>query len=232
MAKSTLPASGQEESDPIVAEMRDSFFVSLVSDVLDSLGHTRLALPAGIRPLDESLKMVGRARTMLYADVYSPPGSDENHYELEIRLVDSLRPGEIAVAACGRTGRIAPWGGLLSTASIARGASGALMDGYVRDILHIRSLKFPVFAAGIAPLDSNGRGKVIETDVTVEVGGVPVSPGDLVFGDADGCIVIPRELEDAVVAAGREKLAAEHKTVEALMAGRMLEDVFEEFGVL
>jgi 4-hydroxy-4-methyl-2-oxoglutarate aldolase len=169
---------------------------------------------------------------MLYADVYARPGPDENHYALEIGLVDDLTPGDIVVAACGRTGRIAPWGGLLSTAATVRGAAGAVMDGFVRDIKQVRDLKFPVYSGGIAPLDSMGRGKVIEVDVPVECAGVLVHPGDIVFGDADGCIVIPQAVEKAVLEAGREKLAAEKKSMEALKAGRKLTDVYEEFGVL
>ena len=226
------PSATSRQDDHAIAELKDGFFCALISDVLDELGHTRLALPPHIRPLDEQLKLVGRARTMLYADVYARPGPDENHYALEIQLVDSLRPGDVAVAACGMTGRIAPWGGLLSTAATMRGASGAVMDGYVRDILHVRELGFPVFAGGIAPLDSQGRGKVIEIDVPIEVGGVLVNPGDIVFGDADGCIIIPRDLEDAVIANGREKLAAENKSQKALLEGKLLTDVYDEFGVL
>jgi len=221
-----------DQKDPVLSELRDRFFCALISDVLDDLGCRRMALPPHIRPLDEGLKLVGRARTMLYADLYAPPRPNENHYALEIELVDSLGPGDVAVAACGRTGRIAPWGGLLSTAATMRGATGAVMDGYVRDILHVRELGFPVFAAGIAPLDSSGRGKVIEIDVPVEVGGVPVRPRDIMFGDADGCIVIPRDLEKDVLIAGREKLVAEDNTLKALQEGRLLGDVYEEFGVL
>ena len=218
--------------DGVVAEMRDRFFCALISDVLDSLGRTRMAMPPHIRPLDEQLKLAGRARTMLYADVYSPPDAEENPYELEIKLVDSLGPGDVAVAACGKSGRIAPWGGLLSTAATMRGAAGAVMDGYVRDILQVRKLGFPVFAGGIAPLDSSGRGIVIETDVPVEVGGVSVFPGDIVFGDADGCIIVPQELEEEVLDLGRKKLEAENKTNDALLEGQLLADVYKEYGVL
>ena len=222
----------KQSSDAVVAEMQESFFCALISDVLDSLGHPNQALAPSIRPLDEELVMVGRARTMLYADVYARPGPDENHYALEISLVDDLGPGDVVVAACGKTGRIAPWGGLLSTAATVRGAAGAVMDGFVRDIRQIRELKLPVYAGGIAPLDSMGRGKVIEIDVPVECGGVLVRAGDIVFGDADGCIVIPKEQEMAVLEAGRKKLAAENKSMDALRAGRLLTDVYKEFGVL
>lgn len=218
--------------DAVVDEMRDTFFCALISDVLDDLGHMGQAMEPRIRPLDETLVLVGRARTMLYMDVYARPGPDENHYALEIALVDDLKSGDVIVAACGKSGRIAPWGGLLSTAATIRGATGAVMDGYVRDIRHVRELKLPVYSGGIAPLDSNGRGKVVETDVPVECAGVLVHPGDIIFGDADGCIVIPKALEMAVLEAGRKKLMAEKNTLDALKAGKKLVDVYNEFGVL
>jgi 4-hydroxy-4-methyl-2-oxoglutarate aldolase len=223
---------GGQDTDDVVAEMRASFFAALLSDVMDGLGLMNMALPPRIRPLDESLVMVGRARTMLYADVYALPKAGENPYELEIQLIDSLQPDEIAVCACGASGRIAPWGGLLSTASSVRQASGALMDGLVRDIKDIRALNFPVFHGGIGPLDSKGRAKVIATDVPVQCAGVLISPGDIVFGDSDGVIVIPKRIEREVVAAARQKLQGETKTREALLAGRKLGDVYAEFGVL
>lgn len=232
MPSKDTDAWNAQSIDPIVAEMRETFFCAMISDVLDGLGHTGQALAPCIRPLDEELVMAGRARTMLYADVYARPRPDENHYELEIGLVDDLGPGDVVVAACGKTGRIAPWGGLLSTAATVRGAAGAVMDGYVRDIRHVRELELPVYSGGIAPLDSMGRGKVIEVDVPVECAGVLVHPGDIIFGDADGCIVIPKDLEMAVLEAGREKLAAESQSLNALKAGRKLTDVYEEFGVL
>lgn len=224
---STMPSV-----DAVVAEMRDTFFCALISDVLDDLGHMAQAMEPRVRPLDETLVLVGRARTMLYMDVYARPGPDENHYAHEIALVDDLKPGDVVVAACGKSGRIAPWGGLLSTAATIRGAAGAVMDGYVRDIRHVRELKLPVYSAGIAPLDSNGRGKVVETDVPVECAGVLVNPGDIIFGDADGCIVIPKALEMDVLEVGRKKLIAEKNTLDALKAGKKLVDVYNEFGVL
>jgi regulator of RNase E activity RraA len=219
-------------ADPVVQLMSKSFFSALISDVLDDLGYRDQALPARIRPLDEGLKMVGRARTMLYADVYALPGPDENPHAGEIKLVDSLTTGDIVVCACGTSGRIAPWGSLLSTAAKVRGAAGALMDGMVRDIAEIRELKLPVFHGGIGPLDSKGRARVIDTDVPVECGGVKIAPGDLIIGDADGVVVVPRSIEDAVVKAALEKLKGENNTKAALLAGRSLAEVYEEFGVL
>lgn len=212
--------------------MKTDLFAALLSDVLDDLGYRKQALPSRVRPLDEALTMVGRARTMLYADVYEWPQEGGNWHEKEIRLVDNLAPGEVVVCACGTSGRIAPWGGLLSTAAKVRGAAGTITDGLVRDIREIRSLGYPVFHGGIAPLDSKGRAKVIDVDVAVECGGVAVTPGDLIFGDADGCVVIPQSIEDEVIRAATGRLRAERDTKAALLAGQRLEAVYAEFGVL
>jgi 4-hydroxy-4-methyl-2-oxoglutarate aldolase len=225
--------NGMENAGSVtLAQMRERFFTALLSDVLDALGHTRQAMKPSIRPLDDSLVMVGRARTGLYADVYAMPAPGENPYELEIALIDSLQRDEVPVFACGATGRIAPWGELLSTASQTRGAAGAVMDGLVRDIRAIREMRFPVFHGGIGPLDSKGRGKVVAVDVPVECAGVLVSPGDLVYGDADGCVVVPKAIERQVIEAALEKLKGEKKTLAALRAGEKLGDVFARFGVL
>jgi regulator of RNase E activity RraA len=214
-----------------LVELRKKLFASLLSDVLDSLGHTEQAMPPRIRPLDEASIMVGRARTALFMDVYEV-APNENPYELEIALIDSLKPDDIPVFACGATGRIAPWGELLSTASHVRGAAGALMDGMVRDIKAIRAMNFPVFHGGIGPLDSKGRGKIMALDVPIECAGVRVCPGDLIFGDADGVIVIPQAIEEAALAAAFEKLRGEHSTLADLRAGQKLGDVYAKYGIL
>jgi regulator of RNase E activity RraA len=224
----TLPF---DDLPALLRQVRETFFVSLISDVLDGLGYRDQALPARIRPLDEEAVLFGRARTGLYRDVYEPP-TDRNPYALEIALIDDLKAGEVAVLACGASGRIAPWGGLLTTAARARGAAGCLTDGGVRDIRTIRKLGFPVFHGGISPLDSRGRGEVAEIDVPVRVAGVTVASGDIVFGDADGVVVIPRVIEQEVFARAAEKLQGEARTEEALARGEKLADVFARYGIL
>jgi regulator of RNase E activity RraA len=164
-------------------------------------------------------------------EVYHVP-PDANPYDLEIALIDSLRPGEIPVFACSNRARIAPWGELLSTAARIRGAAGAVMDGCVRDIKAIRRMDFPVFHGGIAPLDSRGRGKIMAIDVPIECGGVPVQPGDLLFGDADGVVVIPRSAEQRVLTLAFQKVAGERSTLADLQRGDSLADVFARYGIL
>jgi 4-hydroxy-4-methyl-2-oxoglutarate aldolase len=216
--------------DPL-ALARRKLFVAVVSDVLDGMGFRDQAMAPNIRPLDDGLVMLGRARTGVYREVYHV-AKGENPYELEIALIDDLKPGEVAVLACGGSPRIAPWGELLSTASKARKAAGCLTDGLTRDIRAIRAMKFPVFHGGIGPLDSKGRGQVAAIDVPVELGGVHVVPGDLVFGDADGVVVIPRRIEEKVLAAALKKVSGENRTRDALRKGEKLKDVFARYGIL
>ncbi|HEX8665633.1 MAG TPA: RraA family protein, partial [Beijerinckiaceae bacterium] len=141
--------------------------------------------------------------------------------------------GEVAVLACdGPTDRIAPWGELLTTAARVRGAAGCLTDGLVRDVRRIRETGFAVFAGGIGPLDSKGRAEMAAMDVPVEVAGVRIEPGDLIFGDVDGCVAIPKAVAPRVVARALEKVTAEDQTRDALLAGETLRAVFERFGVL
>jgi 4-hydroxy-4-methyl-2-oxoglutarate aldolase len=221
----------QRSDDRFLAEIRSRLYVSVVSDVLDALGHTEQAMAARIRPLDDALVLVGYARTGVYSDVYHV-ARGENPYELEIALIDDLSRDEVPVFACGASGRIAPWGELLSTAARARAAAGCVTDGLVRDIRAIRDLRFPVFHGGIAPLDSKGRGKLAQIDVPIVCAGVRVEPGDLVFGDADGVVAIPRAIEQQVLAGAFDKVAGEDNTRRDLAAGMKLKDVFQRYGVL
>lgn len=217
--------------DGFLKAIREKLYVAVVSDVLDSLGHFNQAMSAGIRPLDDSLVLAGYARTGLYQDIYHI-AKGENPYELEIALIDDLAADDVAVFACGASGRIAPWGELLSTASRARGAAGCVTDGLTRDIRAIREMKFPVFHGGIGPLDSKGRGKASQIDVPVVCAGVRIEPGDIVFGDADGVVVIPAAIEDQVLAGAFEKVSGEDKTRQDLARGVKLREVFERYGVL
>jgi 4-hydroxy-4-methyl-2-oxoglutarate aldolase len=215
-----------------VAEIKSTLYSAVLSDVLDEFGCRQQAMRPFIRPLDEMTVLFGRARTGLYMATYQV-AEGENPYAIEIALVDDLKPGDVAILACGGpTERIAPWGELLSTASKCRGAEGCITDGLVRDIKHIRQMGFPVFHGGIGPLDTKGRARMVEMDTPVECGGVLVHPGDLVFGDLDGVVVIPQVQAAAVLARAFEKVKAENTTRDELLEGLLLRDVYERHGVL
>lgn len=216
---------------PALPDDWERLFAAVLSDALDAAGCMTQAMAPHIRPLDETLRLCGRARTGRYEEVDRvEPGV--NPYELEIAIVDDLKPGEVAVFACGGSRKIAPWGGLLSAATRARGGAGCVTDGYVRDIQDIRRMQMPVFHGGIAPLDSRGRGHIVEIDVPVICGGVAVAPGDLVFGDADGVVVIPRAIEAEVLRIAFDKISSERHTMRELREGAYLSDVYAKYGVL
>jgi regulator of RNase E activity RraA len=218
-------------SETLLHEARTSLYTAVLSDTLDSLGLTRQVLSPAIRPLDDRLVVCGRARTGNFLDIYHEEGG-ENPYALEIALIDDLKPGEVAVLACGATGRIAPWGELLSTAASMRGAAGCVTDGLTRDVRQIRAMKFPVFAGGIGPLDTRGRARLVAIDVPVECGGVRAVPGDLVFGDVDGVLVVPGAVEEEVVRKALEKVRGEDVSRKELREGALLGEVYARHGIL
>lgn len=206
-----------------------NLYTAVVADSLDELGYNNQAMNEYVRPLFPECRFAGWARTMSCVDVFHVP---DDTYAKEIEAVDSILSGEVVVVSTAGSKRNAPWGELLSTAARARGARGAVIDGLVRDVRKIEELGFPVFAAGIKPVDSRGRGIVIDCNVRVDCGGVLVSPGDLVFADHDGVVVIPAEVLPDAIRLAREKATRENHTREELLRGAYLRDVYEKYGVL
>jgi len=204
-------------------------YTGVICDVLDSLGFPNQAMEADIRPVLPRVTLVGCARTALSVDVYEVL---ENCYAKEIAWVDDLQPGDVAVGCTNRSTRTGLWGELLSTAARARGARGAVMDGFVRDVRRIIDMEFPVFAAGMRPVDSRGRSVVLDYDVPIVCAGVAVRSGDIVFGDIDGVAIIPQEVAEETFARALEKIRREDASRADLQAGAYLRDVFAKHGVL
>jgi 4-hydroxy-4-methyl-2-oxoglutarate aldolase len=215
----------------LVKLARERLYTGVISDVLDTLGNWDHAMAPNVRPIDEGLALFGRARTGLYMSVYDVE-PNVNPYEVEIALIDDLREDDVAVLGCPHGNRVAPWGELLSTASQARGAAGCVTDGLVRDLRLIREMKFPVFAGGIGPLDSKGRGTMMRMDVPIVCGGVRVAPGDWIFGDVDGVVVIPGALAEKTLTMALEKAKSEGTVRAELKSGHLLKDVFARHGIL
>jgi len=207
-----------------------SLYTAVVSDSLDELGYANQAMREYLRPLRPETCFAGQARTISCVDVYHT--LLPNPYEKEIEALDSVLADEVVVVSTGRSKRNAPWGELLSTAARARGARGAVIDGLVRDVRKILELGFPVFAAGVKPVDSKGRGIVYDYNVPVECGGVVTYPGDVVFADHDGVVVIPALVVLDVIRLATEKVRRENSSRAELMSGAFLKDVFQRYGVL
>lgn len=204
-------------------------YVPVISDSLDALGCRDHTMHPRIRPLKEDFVFAGRARTVQWMYMY---GKDPNPYEVEIKFMDSLKPGDVVIPNSDPSLTNAPWGELMSTAAVFRGAKGAIIDSCVRDVKKIFKLNFPVFATAIAPLDSAGRGKVVAYDVDIESGGVQIEPGDLVVADYDGVAVVPKSIEKEVLKRSFDKVTKETKTRNELRKGKPLGEVYAKYGVL
>ena len=203
-------------------------YTAVIADVLDGMGRMHQVMAAEVRPLWPDARLLGRARTMLVRDV---DVASPNPYEVEFTLVDDLSAGDVVVAQCGDN-EAALWGELLTTAAQHHGAHGAVIDGFCRDVVKVRQMGFPVFARGIAAADSKGRCEAVERDVPIRCGGVPVSPGDLVFGDFDGLVVIPRDVADEALGAALEKVRGESTVADALRSGMSARDAYGRWGIL
>jgi regulator of RNase E activity RraA len=203
-------------------------YTAVFCDVLDDMGYRTQSTNGDVRPLWPDARLVGYARTVRVEAVEK---ASESPYEKEFTLVDALNPGDVVVAECGST-RSAFWGELLATAAQLRGARGALIDGYCRDVFKVRDLAFPVFARGTAPTDSKGRTEVAETDIPITFDGVRVKTGDLVFGDFDGIVIVPRDVADEAITKALEKVHGERTVFEALKKGMSAREAWERWGIL
>lgn len=222
--------NGQWENDTELFDMmEEQLYAAVISDALDAAGFREQTLRHTIRPLLPETVVVGRAMPVLCLDVYEVP---DEPYQQEIAAVDSLKQNDVLVCSTNGSTRICFWGELLSTAARVRGARGAVIDGFIRDARQIMAMRFPIFTTGITPVDSNGRGEVVAYNVPIECGGVTVHPGDIVFGDADGVVIIPQAVETKVIAAALEKVNGENRTRDALREGTTLREVYDEYGIL
>jgi 4-hydroxy-4-methyl-2-oxoglutarate aldolase len=209
--------------------LRTRLYTSVVSDVLDHQGLLDQAMAARIRPIEPSMRLLGRAHTVLTADVYQRP---ETPYVKEIAAVDALKPGDVMVAATNDSERTCLWGELLSTAARARGATGCLIDGHERDVQRILEMGFPVFCTGFRPVDSSSRSTVIDYGCPVRCGDALVNPGDIIFADFDGVVIIPPDQLELTVRLELEKVEGENASREMLEQGFLLRDVYDRYGVL
>ena len=223
------------DDNALFGTIRERLFTAVIGDVMDRHGLTRQFLPPEIRALDPDSVLAGRAMPALEADCCGDVvghSGEADPFGLMLRALDDLRPGEVYVAV-GASPRYALWGGLMSTRAQSLGAHGAVMDGFHRDTREIRRLGFPVFSHGAYAQDQRLRGRVIDFRCTVEFrNGVRVAPGDVIVGDIDGVLVIPREHVQDVVRRSVEKVAGEEEVRRAILRGERTEAAFARTGIM
>ena len=200
---------------------------------MDEIGLVHQFLPPEIRPLDPSMRLVGRAMPVLVADLDDGTrGSDSlPPFGRMLEALDDLGAGEVYVCG-GGSAEYALWGELMTARAQVLGAAGAVLDGYYRDTDGIASLGFPTFGYGSYAQDQRLRGHVVDFRVPIQIGQVRIEPGDIVIGDRDGVCVAPRRHEAEIFVQALEKVRAEKVVQRQIEAGMPSQEAFAKYGVM
>jgi regulator of RNase E activity RraA len=217
-----------KNENEMFALMKEKLYTPVVGDILDNMGYYHQFLPQEIRPLKDSMKLAGKAMTVLMIDVFEP---QKKPFGLLTEALDQLENNEIYIAAGGLK-RCAYWGELLTATAKTRGAVGAVLNGWHRDTPQVLEQNWPVFSCGCYAQDSGVRTQVIDYRCQIEIGQVTIQNGDLIFGDIDGVLIIPKDIANEVLEKALEKAAGEKVVRKAIENGMTATDAFKKFGIL
>jgi regulator of RNase E activity RraA len=237
MSTAKSPRKLWKSDDELFANIRREVFTCVVGDVMDKLGLLHQFLPPQIQPLRGDMVVIGRAMPVLAVDVFAEKiaGSAnplmDKPFGLMLEALDDLRTNEIYVNT-GSSPRNALWGELMSTRARKLGSSGAVLNGYVRDTKPILNMGFPTFCFGSYGQDSAPRHKVVDFRIPVEIGSVRIRPGDILFGDIDGVLLVPAESETEVFTLALEKARGEKLVRKAIEDGSSAVDAFKKYGIM
>ena len=217
------------ENDTELFELISSaLYTAVVGDVLDTLGLYYQFLPQAVRPLREHMRLAGRAMPVRIATV---EGVQQRPFGKMTGALDQLQPGEIYLAA-GGVMNCAAWGEIMTATAKKRGAVGAVLDGFHRDTMKVLDQNWAVFSRGAYAQDAGVRSIVEDYRCTVEIGRVVVTPGDLMIGDVDGVVVVPREVEVEVIGRALTKARGEKVVRSEIEGGLSSTAAFEKHGIL
>jgi regulator of RNase E activity RraA len=208
--------------------LTSTLYTPVIGDILDAAGYRHQFLPQPIHPLRHDMRLAGRAMPVQIADTVGP---DDPPFGRLIEALDQIRPGEIYLATGGSL-NCAAWGEIMTATAKTRGGAGAVIDGFHRDTPRVLEQNWPVFSRGCYAQDAAVRSTVVDFRCAVEIGAVLVRPGDLLFGDIDGIVVVPREQEAEVVTRALEKARGEKTVRQAIEAGSSAAAAFLKYGVL
>lgn len=209
-------------------EALSRLYTPVLGDILDALGYEHQFLPQPIHPMREQMKVMGRAMPVLMIDVYGP---QRKPFGRLTEALDQLQPGDVYLASGGQM-RCAYWGEILTATARQRGAVGAVINGFHRDTPQVLAQDWPVFSRGRYAQDSAVRTQVVDYRVPIEIEQVRVNPGDLVFGDLDGVVVVPQAVEEEVIERALEKASGEKTVRRCIEAGMTSTQAFEQYGIL
>lgn len=210
--------------------IKTRLYTAVVGDIMDTMGLQHQFLPAHIRPLREDMILVGRAMTVKEEDI--PEGAAAGKpFGVMFEALDDLKEDEVYICS-GSSYRYALAGELMATRARLLKAAGFAVDGYIRDTRGLLAMGMPVFSLGSYAQDQGVRGRVTACRVPITVGEVQVNPGDIVFGDIDGVLVIPQSQEKEIILKAWEKVNGERTVETAIKAGMPTVEAFETFGIM
>lgn len=221
----------------LYALAKQELFTALVGDVLDKLGYIHQFLPPELKPLICDMMVIGRAMPVLEADVFGEVVENTKNpvmkkpFGIMFEALDDLKHDEVYICT-GSSHNYALWGGLMTTRAMKLKAAGAVVNGYSRDTNQVLQLRFPTFSIGTYAQDQGARGKVVDYRIPIEWNGIRINPGDIIFGDRDGVIVVPREIEEDAFSGAFEKARGEKQVLKALQKGMSTVDAFNKFGIM
>jgi regulator of RNase E activity RraA len=215
--------------------VRKELYTAVVGDIMDKMGLLNQFLPPQIQPLRDDMFIIGRAMTVLEADVVLDSSSNNpilnRPFGLMLEALDDLKKNEVYICT-GSSPSYALWGELMATRAQILGAAGAVVDGYSRDTKGILELNFPSFSYGRYAQDQAPRGKVIDFRVPIELKGVRINSGDIILGDIDGVCVIPKEIEEEVFRLSIQKARGEKIVQQKIREGMSTREAFDQFGIM
>lgn len=216
--------------------MRKELYSAVIGDILDKLRCYHQFLPARIQPVREHMVVAGRAMPVLEADAFEEISDGQNavmrkNFGLMLEALDDLKENEVYICT-GSSPTYALVGELMCTRMQILKAAGAVVNGFHRDTKGIVELDFPCFSYGRYAQDQGPRGKVIDFRVPIEIEGVRIYPGDIVFGDLDGVVIIPKAIETEVITKAYEKATGEKMVAEAIRGGMGAKESFDRHGIM
>lgn len=210
-------------------KMERELYTAVISDILDEMGIRNHTLNNLIRPIRAEMVLAGRSKPMVASRVFEIP---EEPYRTTIEALDSLKRDEVPLIVADSDSATALWGELFSTASRARGARGTVIDGFARDTRKVLEMDYPLFCTGMSPTDSKGRAEIVSYGRQVRSGDTTVESGDIILGDLDGVVAIPREVEAETLKRAYTKASKENLVREDLLKGKLLGNSWRKHGVL
>jgi regulator of RNase E activity RraA len=209
-------------------------YTGAIADMLDKNGYRNQVLPYYVTPFTNVSRVAGLAFTIQGYPSADAAGDDTKGrpgvLESIMSILDCVTPGTVAMLAVGGSTDCAHWGEIMSTAVKQRGCTGTVTDGGVRDVDFVNAMKFPVFAKFKCAASVVSRFGITDSQVSIKIGNTVVRPGDFVFGDTDGVVVIPQALTLDVLAAAEEVFQREGGMREELRRGLSVKEAYAKFG--